>query len=181
MAALSTARFAALAVTGAVLLGGCSAAPVYDFVDPAHRDARYDGFLAYAAFEDLALRAAFERALCARLYDAGHACETMLAAAPPTREQDAASRHAASRRSGAQATLLINLADTRSPERAALAQARPAYEISVLDNQQQTVVARFAMEASDARHGGSVPDRANRLARRLVAALERESLLFERR
>ena len=76
-----------------------------------------------------------------------------------------------------------NLEDGNLEEqlRAALAQARPAYEISVLDNQQQTVVARFAMEASDARHGGSVADGANRLARRLVAALERESLLFERR
>ncbi|MES1928419.1 hypothetical protein SADO_04150 [Salinisphaera dokdonensis CL-ES53] len=161
------------------MLAGCASTPVYDFVDPAHRDARYDGFLAYAAFEDLALRAAFEDAVCTRLFKAGHACETMLSAAPPTREQDAASRHAASRRSGAQATLLINVADTQSPERASLAHGQPAYEISLLDNARQEVVARFATE-SQAKRGMSTRKQADRLARRLVGALERESLLFER-
>ena len=175
----SCSLFVSLALVGASLLAGCPSAPVYDFVDPAHRDARYDGFIAYAAFEDLALRAAFEEALCDRLFHAGHACETMLVAAAPTREQDAASRHAASQRSGAQATLLITVADTRSPERAALAHGQPAYEISVLDNERQTVVARFAME-SQAKHGTSVAQQADRLAHRLVAALARESLLFAR-
>ncbi|WP_123631827.1 hypothetical protein [Salinisphaera orenii] len=95
-------------------------------VDPAHADTRYDGFIVYAAFDDVGLRMRYERALCARLIAAGHACTTMIAAAPPTREQDAASRHAASRNSGAQATLLIEFAEVTGDARRLLAGGAPA-------------------------------------------------------
>jgi hypothetical protein len=163
----------------AVLLAGCAATPVYRFVDPAHDGARYDGFMAYGAFADPTIEAAFEQALCERLLAAGHACTPMLRAAPPTREQDAASRHTASRTSGAQATILIELADIENASRRVIGAGRPAYEISVIDNKEQKVVAKLLMETRR-RRGAAVAQEAEALADRIVAALAAESLLYER-
>jgi hypothetical protein len=170
---------AATCVALATALLGCASAPAYRFVDPAHEDSRYDGFLAYAAFADLAIEAAFERALCDRLFQAGHACTPMIKAAPPTREQDAASRHAASRASGAQATIMIELADMDTVSRRVIGHARPAYNVRVIDNAGQQVTAQFAFDsASGARQ--SVATQADELARRIVSALKKESLLYQR-
>jgi hypothetical protein len=163
----------------AVLLAGCAATPAYRFVDPAHDGARYDGFMAYGAFADPTIEAAFEQALCQRLLTAGHACTPMLRAAPPTREQNAASRHTASRTSGAQATILIELADMENASRRVIGAGRPAYEISVIDNKEQKVVAKLFMESRQ-RSGAAVAPQAEALAERIVTALAGESLLYER-
>ncbi|MBS61866.1 MAG: hypothetical protein CMN27_02815 [Salinisphaera sp.] len=160
-------------------LAGCAGAPGYRFVDPAHQAQRYDGFLAYGAFADLAIEAAFEQALCDRLFAAGHACTPMLAAAPPTREQNAASRHAASRTSGAQATIVIELADMDTVSRRVIGQGRAAYNVRVIDNAAQQVSARFVFDSPDGARR-SVAKQADALARRIVAALEAESLLYQR-
>ncbi|WP_293623883.1 hypothetical protein [Salinisphaera sp.] len=175
-------RFAAVAILGlsmALGLAGCAGAPGYRFVDPAHQAQRYDGFLAYGAFADLAIEAAFEQALCDRLFAAGHACTPMLAAAPPTREQNAASRHAASRTSGAQATIVIELADMDTVSRRVIGQGRAAYNVRVIDNAAQQVSARFVFDSPDGARR-SVAKQADALARRIVAALEAESLLYQR-
>lgn len=174
-----TLALAATCVALATALLGCASAPAYRFVDRAHEDSRYDGFLAYAAFADLAIEAAFERALCARLLQAGHACTPMLDAAPPTREQDGASRHAASKASGAQASVVIELADTDSASRRAIGHGWPAFNVRVIDNADQAVSAQLAFESTrNARQ--SVAKQADELARRIVSALEHESLLYQR-
>lgn len=163
-----------------VLLAGCAAAPgSYGFVDPAHAEARYDGFIVYAAFADRAIEAAYEKALCQRLYRAGHACTTMLKEAPPTREQDAASRHHASQTSGAQATIVIEIADPDSVSRQAIADGRLAYDVSLVDNAGQNVTARFFIEAGDNRRT-SVAAQADALADHITAALDDRALLYER-
>ena len=175
-------RFVALTcvvLSAAAALAGCASAPSYRFVDPAQQDMRYDGFLAYGAFADVAIEAAFEQALCDRLFAAGHACTSMLAAAPPTRQQDAASRHAASRASGAQATIVIELADMHTTSRRVIGHGRVAYNVRVIDNAGQQVTAQFAFDsASGARQ--SVATQADELARRIVSALKKESLLHQR-
>jgi hypothetical protein len=103
----------------------------------------------------------------------------MLEAAPPTREQDAASRHGASRASGAQATIMIELADMDTVSRRVIGHARPAYNVRVIDNAGQQVTAQFAFDsASGARQ--SVATQADELARRIVSALKKESLLYQR-
>ncbi|GAB3675393.1 hypothetical protein [Salinisphaera aquimarina] len=164
----------------AALLPGCATAPAsYDFVDPAYDEIRYDGFMAYAAFADRAIEAAFEQALCKRLNSAGHACTTMLREAPPTREQDAASRHRASRASGAQATIVIEIADPQSVSRQIIAGGRPAYEVSLVDNADQLVTGRFYIEAGTHRDD-SVARQARALADRITAALDEHSLLQQR-
>lgn len=168
-----------IAAVAVCLVAGCATPRVQRFADPAHADARYDGFLAYAAFSDLGLEATYERALCRRLLAAGHACTTLLAAAPPTRQQDGASRHAASRRSGAQAVVLIELADRANAARQALAGGRAAYEVSVIDNARQTVVTKMAVAAPRGRR--EPEQRAAALAKAIVEALADESLLYERR
>jgi len=158
-----------------VALAGCASSPeIASYLDPIAADHRYDGFLAYAAFTDLGLEARYENALCERLMSAGHACTTMLAAAPPTRDQDAASRHAATRASGAQATIVIELASPDSISRRLLADCAPGFEISVIDNANQQVVARVAIEitreAVDAR----------RLAAAISRALAATGLFYQR-
>ena len=160
-----------------MLLSACAGSRIEAVVDPAHADTRYDGFIVYAAFDDVGLRMRYERALCARLIAAGHACTTMIAAAPPTREQDAASRHAASRNSGAQATLLIELAEGTGDARRLLAGGRPGYEIRVIDNSAQTVAQLISVAG---RRDGSLSQRAAELADAVVAGLRSGSLLYER-
>ena len=162
-----------------LMLAGCASAPGYRFVDPGYEDTRYDGFIAYAAFTDLAIEAAFEHALCKRLYAAGHACTTMLDVAPPTREQDGASRHAASRANGAQASIVIELADMDSVSRRVIGHARPAYNVRVVDNADQRVAVQLAIE-SPAGTRGTVSQQADVLARQIVAALDQAALLFQR-
>lgn len=135
--------------------------------------------MAYAAFADRTIEAAFEQALCVRLAAAGHACTTMLQAAPPTREQDSASRHQASRASGAQAIIVIELADPATVSRRLIAASRPAYEISVIDNARQQVVARVFLETDPAAQQ-PVTAKAEELARRIVAALGQSALFYER-
>lgn len=163
-----------------MLLAGCAAAPGgYSFVDPAYDDSRYDGFMAYAAFADHGIEAAFEQALCKRLNAAGHACATMLHEAPPTRAQDAASRHNASRTSGAQATIVIEIADPDSVSRQLIADGRPAYRVSLVDNDGQNVTARVFIEAGDNRNT-SVARQARTLADRITTALDARSLFYER-
>jgi len=163
-----------------IALAGCAAAPAVDsFVDPAAAGQRYDGFLAYAAFSDLGVEANYEKALCLELRARGHACTTMLSAAPPTREQDAASRHAATRASGAQATIVIELADMESLSRRVIANARPAYDVSLVDNEQQQVVARFFLESPSSVRA-SVRSQSESLAQTIATAMARSSLLTER-
>lgn len=162
------------------VLVGCAAAPTsYRFVDPAYDGTRYDGFMAYAAFTDRAIEAAFEQALCEQLANTGHACTTMLQEAPPTREQDAASRHRASRKSGAQATIVIELADPETESRQLIGGGRPAYEVTVIDNDRQQVAARVFVD-SGATDSARVADQANGLARQVVEALDQQSLLYQR-
>lgn len=174
-----------LALLGLALLAACASGPrpeagfgIDAVVDPAHADTRYDGFIVYAAFDDPGLRMRYERALCARLNAAGHACTTMIAAAPPTREQNAASRHAATRNSGAQATLLVELADSTGAARRQLAGGRPGYEIRVIDNGAQSVAQLITVAG---RGDGSVSQRSSALAAAVVAGLRSGSLLYERR
>ncbi|MES1949610.1 hypothetical protein S4A8_02085 [Salinisphaera sp. S4-8] len=162
-----------------LMLAGCASTPAYRFVDPGYDDTRYDGFIAYAAFTDLAIEAAFEQALCKRLLAAGHACTPMLDAAPPTREQDGASRHAASRASGAQASIVIELADMDSVSRRVIGQARPAYNVRVVDNADQRVAVQLAIE-SPAGARAAVSQQADALARQIVAALDQAALLYQR-
>jgi hypothetical protein len=135
--------------------------------------------MAYAAFADRAIEAAFEQALCKRLNTASHACTTMLHEAPPTRERDAASRYRASQASGAQAMILIELADPDSVSRRVIAASRPACEISVVDTARQQVVARFLLKT----HAGSertVARQADVLTRGIVASLAQKTLFYER-
>lgn len=162
------------------LLAGCASAPVsYDFIDPGQRETRYDGFIAYAAFVDRTIEAAFEQALCRRLADGGHACTTMLHEAPPTRAQDAASRHQATRNNGAQATIVIELADTDSVSRRVIAASHPAYEVSIIDNTQQQIVARLFLESISPANT-PVRSQAEVFARAIVSAIQRTSLLAVR-
>jgi hypothetical protein len=135
--------------------------------------------MAYAAFADRAIEAAFEQALCKRLNTASHACTTMLHEAPPTREQDAASRHRASRTSGAQATIVVELADPQSVSRRIIAGARPACEVSLVDNAGQHVAGRLFIEQDNVRNH-SVAEQARVLADRITVALDAKSLLYKR-
>lgn len=169
-----------IAVIGLLLLAsGCAGLPTQSFVSSTVEQPRYDGFMAYAAFSDLGVEGAFESALCDRLHDTRHACETMLAAAPPTRPQDAASRHQAALASGAQAVILIELADPETASRRILAGGRPGYRISVVDTTSQKTVARLAIEGSKNRQ--QIPEpRARALAEAIVAALREDNLLRSR-
>ncbi|HET7313835.1 hypothetical protein, partial [Salinisphaera sp.] len=106
-------------------LGGCPSLATQTFAPSNARGVRYDGFMAYAAFSDLAVEGAFEHALCQRLHAAGHACETMLHAAPPTEKQTGASRRRAAETSGAQAVVMVELADPDTASRRILANGQP--------------------------------------------------------
>lgn len=139
---------------------------------------RYDGFLAYAAFKDLSAEGRFEKALCQRLNQAGHACVPMLALATPTAPQDGASRQRAMRQSGAQAAVVIELADPDSASRRLLADGRIGYRVSVIDTKSQAVVARLAIE--NPRHANDLAARAHAVAQATVAALDSASLLRQR-
>ncbi|WP_423821522.1 hypothetical protein V5738_14395 [Salinisphaera sp. SPP-AMP-43] len=170
----------AIAVIGLLLLAsGCAGLPTQSFVSSTAEQPRYDGFMAYAAFSDLGVEGAFESALCDRLHDTRHACETMLDAAPPTRSQNAASRHRAALASGAQAVILIELADPAATSRRILAGGRPGYRISVVDTASQEVIARLAIEGKNARRR-SATARAKTLAKAIVAALRENKLLKSR-
>jgi hypothetical protein len=95
------------------------------------------------------------------------------------REQDAASRHRASRTSGAQATIVVELADPQSVSRRIIAGARPACEVSLVDNAGQHVAGRLFIEAGNVRNH-SVAEQARVLADRITAALDEQLLLYER-
>lgn len=171
-----------LSVTVALALGllltACAGVRVSSFVDPAGHSRPYDGFLAYAAFSDLGIEAAYEQALCKRLHDAGHACTTLLKVAPPTREHTGASRHAAARDSGAQAVIIIELVDDDSSARQRLTEGGPGYRISLIDNASQTVVMRLAAQAPAGRR--ALRTRAAALAEAIVATLKDRALLLQR-
>ena len=163
-----------------LMLGGCAGARVQSVVDPAYgrAETRYDGFLAYALFKDLALEAEFERALCERLLAAGHACIPMIEAAPPTRAQNGAIRHRASINSGAQASLLIELADPDNAVRQTLAPGQAAFEVSVVDNASQQVAAHLTIALD---HCGKPPaELAQTVADAVVAELKTRKLLYTR-
>ncbi|MES1924703.1 hypothetical protein T31B1_05230 [Salinisphaera sp. T31B1] len=157
-------------------LAGCVTRPPADaMLDPAFEDTRYDGFLVYAAFDDLGAEARFERESCKRLIATGHACTTLLAAAPPTRAQNARSRHEASRRSGAQAIIVIELADPDTASRRLLAGRVPGFEVTLIDNESQQVVLAAAVSADP--HDATLAERAHTLADSIVALLEDHAFL----
>lgn len=175
---LRPAKRAALAVVVCLGLTGCAGLPTQSFLAPGQKQTTYDGFLAYGAFSDLGVEGAFERAMCQRLLAAGHACQTMLSAAPPTAPQNGDSRHRAALGSGAQAVILIELADPGAASRRILADGRPGYRVSVVDAQSQKVVARLAI---DGRKTDAPPERrAHAVARAVVRALKRDKLLTPR-
>ena len=160
------------------LAAGCAATDTQSFIAPAAHNPRYDGFLAYGAFRDLGVEGRFEKALCERLAKAGHACVPMLAVATPTRPQDAASRQRAAHTSGAQAIVIIELADTHTTSRQVLTNGAPGYKVSLVDVSDQKVVAQFAIEGRT----GKVPlaSRAAQLADNIVVALQVQQLLYRR-
>lgn len=160
-----------------MLLSGCATTREVGFVDPAHARARYGSFLAYAAFRDLGIEASYERALCRSLHAAHQTCTTLLRAAPPTREQTGASRHAAARASGAAASIVVALVDVDSRARRALSDGGPSYRVSVIDNAAQAVVARFAVH-TPASAGRSTPRLAQALARAVTRGLRENHLLM---
>lgn len=171
-----------LRIVGALVLccglAACAGLPAQSYVSPRVNGKTYDGFLAYGAFSDLAVEGAFEQAMCDRLRAAGHACETMLEAAPPTAPQNGASRHRAALGSGAQAVITIELADPTTASRRILAGGRPGYRVSVVDTATQKVVARIAVEGQ---HSDALPGRRGRaLAKAVVHALKHRKLLTQR-
>ncbi|RJS91188.1 hypothetical protein D3260_16140 [Salinisphaera sp. Q1T1-3] len=163
-------------------LAGC-AGPVdtQTFIDPSvtTNQTKYDGFLAYAAFKDLAVEGRFEKAMCQQLVSTGHACTPMLTAASPTRPQDAASRQRAMAHSGAQAALVIELADPDTTSRQMLANGCPGYRVSLVDTRTQRVIARMAIDTAG-RSTEALPAKAEAVARATVSALDRKGLLQPR-
>lgn len=156
----------------------CAGLPTQSFIAPGAHDARYDGFLAYGAFSDLAVEGAYEKAMCRQLLAAGHACETMLDAASPTAPQNGASRRRAAVGSGAQAVVMIELLDPDADSRRILASGRPGYRVSLIDIKSQKVVARFAIEGRKSHEGPAA--RAKRVARAVTHALQQRHLLKQR-
>lgn len=155
----------------AIGAAGCASQPPVDRYQAANTGPlAYDGFLAYGAFKDLAVEGRFEKALCARLMQAGHACTPMLAIATPTSPQDSASRQRAMQDSGAQAALIVELLDPDTTSRRVLADGRPAYRVSVIDIASQAVVARLVIRN---------PDGANTLDARAKAVAEATSRSLE--
>lgn len=149
--------------------------PSQAFINPASASRTYDGFLAYAAFKDLGVEGRYEQALCKRLEKAGHACVSMLALATPTRHQDGSSRARAATTSGAQASIVIELADPATDSRRLLADGRPGYRVSLIDTQSKRVVAVFAIEQGS--HPAGLRQRAARLADAVVTSLAGNDLL----
>ncbi|AWN16399.1 hypothetical protein [Salinisphaera sp. LB1] len=171
-------RLPILAIAVAWSLAGCAAGlPTQAFMSPSAAHTHYDGFLAYAAFSDLAVEGAYEKALCRQLLSAGHACDTMLQAAPPTRPQNGDSRHWAALNSGAQAIVVIELADPKAASRRILDNGRIGYRVSLIDVNTQKVMARFAIDDGRSRHLSS---RADALAAAVVHALKQRQLLTRR-
>lgn len=165
-------RATALLFVLSMLLAGCSSLPTQSHVAT---DQQYDGFLAYAAFSDLGVEGAFEKAICQRLQSQGHACRTMLEEVPPVVPGDQVDYYQAALASGAQAVVFIELADMDSQSRQVLANGQPAYRVSLLDTQTRAVVARFAVEG---RPGRQQPrERGQALARAVTQALEQQHLL----
>ncbi len=178
---ISRAARRALLLTLAIVVGcaagGCAGLPTQAFVSPGTVNTRYDGFLAYGAFSDLAVEGAYEKAMCRRLLAVGHACNTMLQSAPPTVPQDGDSRHRAALSSGAQAIVVIELADPKAASRRILDNGRIGYRVSLIDVKTQKVIARFAVD--DGR-SGDLSRRAQALAQAVVRALEQRNLLARR-
>lgn len=172
-------RVLAALLSGLVLiLAGCSTLPTQTFAPAAARSGPYDGFMAYAAFSDLGVEGRFEQALCQRLHAAGHACDTMLHAAPPIAKQTGASRQRAAAASGAQAVIMVELADPDTSSRRILAGGRPGYRISLIDLSRHQVVSRIAI---DGRAGDRSPgSRAGAVADAVVKALATHNLLTPR-
>lgn len=172
-------RFVALIalVFGATLVTGCAATRTVGYVDPAYQGNGYSSFVTYAAFKDMALEARYERALCAALRREASMCSTMLAEAPPTRSQTAERRHRATDRSGADATVHIELAphaDSEAVEK--LGRPGTRYQVTVFDNQTDIVVARFEVQTPPGM-ATSPRSRSATLAAGIVHGLDRKTLL----
>lgn len=158
-------------------LAGCAGLPTQSFVSPSADGTSYDGFLAYGAFSDLAVEGAYEKALCRHLLAAGHACNTMLALVPPTVPQTGDSRQRAALKSGAQAVVIVELADPKAASRRILDDGRPGYRVTLTDAQKQKLMARFAIDDGRSRN---LSERADALADAVVQALRRRKLLQQR-
>ncbi|WP_348761233.1 hypothetical protein [uncultured Salinisphaera sp.] len=151
-------------------VAGCASSPSVDRYPAAHTDVpAYDGFLAYGAFKDLSVEGRFEKALCARLMQAGHACTPMLAVATPTSPQDSASRQRAMQASGAQAALIVELLDPETTSRRLLADGRPAYRVSVIDIDSQALAAQLVI--GDSKQAHTLKARAKAVAEATTGAL----------
>lgn len=155
-----------------VLLAGCSSLPIQSHVAT---DQQYDGFLAYAAFSDLGVEGAFEKAICEHLQSQGHACQTMLEEVPPVVPGDQVDYYKAALASGAQAVIFVELADMDSQSRQVLANGQPAYRVSLLDTRTREVVARLAVEGRSGQH--QPRERGQALAQAVAQALEQKRLL----
>lgn len=161
----------------AVLLAGCETTHSVGYVDPAYQGRQFDWFLTYAAFKDMALETHIERAVCNQLWRDGHICTPMLNAASPTRPQSAAERQRATQRSGADATMLIELAphaDSQGVRQ--LGRAGTRFRITVFDNQSDAVAARFEILVPSSDHKSPVAIRRT-LAKDIVNELRRKRLL----
>lgn len=161
-----------------IVLAGCAGLSTQSFLAPGAGHKTYDGFMAYAAFSDLAVEGAYEHAMCQRLLKAGHACNTMLQLASPTAPQNGASRQQAAMSSGAQAIVFIELANPKSESRRILDNGRPGYRVSLIDAKTQKVVARLAVDARRKPRG--MKARAKALANAVVRALAQRKLLTQK-
>ncbi|HET7314814.1 MAG TPA: hypothetical protein VFJ08_10725, partial [Salinisphaera sp.] len=95
--------------------------------------------------------------------------------APPTEKQTGASRRRAAETSGAQAVVMVELADPDTASRRILANGQPGYRVSLIDVSRHRVVARLAIEGrSGHRSPGS---RAGAVADAVVKALAAHDLL----
>ena len=178
---MSVFRSASLAIliVFALLFAGCASGPTAErYLAAGAHDKTYDGFLAYRALKDLVIEGRFEKALCARLRQAGHACVPMLAIAMPTSPQDSTTRQRAMRTSGAQAALVIELIDPTTTSRQLLADGAPAYRVSVIDTKTQAIMARLAIE--NPRDANDLAARADAVAVATTRALEDAGLLQPR-
>lgn len=175
---LHAARLSSILIIASVV-AGCAGLPTESFVAPATGGRTYDHFVAYAAFSDLGARGAFEHAMCARLKAAGETCETMLALTPPTQRHSGAGRRRAAAASGAQAVIVIELANPKAASRRILAAGRPGYRVSLVDLGRDRIVARFAV---DGRRGNASPaPRARAVADAVFNALKKQQLLTAHR
>jgi|GEM_PF-1371513 len=160
-----------------VLFAGCVSKHSVGYVDPAYQGQQFDSFLTYAAFKDMALETKIERAVCNQLWQTGHVCTPMLNAASPTRPQSAANRQRASHQSGADATMVIELAphaDSQGVRQ--LGRVGTRFRITVFDNQTDAVAARFEILVPSSDHQSPAAIRQT-LAKDMVNELRRKRLL----